>query len=142
MGNYRNGCLVIITCMLGVQKIEKEYFEPIRYIFHEPNIVMGAMGGRPGQALYFVGLQNYELIFFDPHLVQDAVSYQEDEWVDCEFNKDEFAEFQHNSSKNSKSLKRKLKKGLPLIKPRRTKGKTEKEDGPRFPKIKLREADR
>ena len=56
VGNYRNGCLVIIGCMLGVQKIEKEYFEPIKYIFHEPNIMMGAMGGRPGQALYFVGL--------------------------------------------------------------------------------------
>ena len=42
--------------MLGVQKIEKEYYDSIRYIFNEPNIVMGAMGGRPGQALYFVGL--------------------------------------------------------------------------------------
>lgn len=93
VGNYRNGCLVIIPCMMGFQKIEKEYFEPIRYIFHEPNIVMGAMGGRPGQALYFVGLQNYELMFFDPHLVQEAVSYQEDEWVDCSMNKDDFAEF-------------------------------------------------
>lgn len=71
-GNYRNGCLVIISCMLGFQKIEKEYFDAIRYIFHEPNIVMGAMGGRPGQALYFVGLQNYELLFLDPHLVQES----------------------------------------------------------------------
>lgn len=93
VGNYRNGCLVIIPCMLGFQKIEKEYFEPIRYIFHEPNIVMGAMGGRPGQALYFVGLQNNELMFLDPHLVQDAVSYQEEDWVDCGFSKHEFAEF-------------------------------------------------
>ena len=25
MGNYRNGCLVIVSCMLGFQKIEKEY---------------------------------------------------------------------------------------------------------------------
>ena len=55
--------------MLGFQKIEKEYFDAIRYIFHEPNIFMGAMGGRPGQALYFVGLQANELIFLDPHLV-------------------------------------------------------------------------
>ena len=30
---------------------------------------MGAMGGRPGQALYFVGLRGDELIFLDPHLV-------------------------------------------------------------------------
>ena len=56
VGGYRNGCMVIITCMLGMYKIEKDYFESIRYIFHEPNIMMGAIGGRPGQALYFVGL--------------------------------------------------------------------------------------
>ena len=129
--------------MMGVQKIEKEYFEPIRYIFHEPNIVMGAMGGRPGQALYFVGLQNYELLFFDPHLVQEAVTYHEDEWVDCEINKDEFAEFQQNSISKNKSTKKK-KKGIPLLKTR--KSKTNKKDfkaeGPRFPKIKIRDDDR
>ena len=79
--------------MLGFQKIEKEYQDPIRYIFHEPNIVMGAMGGRPGQALYFVGLQNSELIFLDPHLVQESAVYREEEWVDCDLNKDEFAQF-------------------------------------------------
>lgn len=43
---------------------------------------MGAMGGRPGQALFFVGLQNEELIFLDPHLVQEAANLEE-EWIDC-----------------------------------------------------------
>lgn len=76
--------------MLGFQKIDKEYFEPIRFIFHEPNIVMGAMGGRPGQALYFVGLQNSELIFLDPHLVQEAATFNQDEWVECDLNQDDF----------------------------------------------------
>lgn len=33
------------------------------------NLFMGAMGGKPGQALYFVGLQGDELIFLDPHFV-------------------------------------------------------------------------
>lgn len=48
------------------------------------NLFMGAMGGRPGQALYFVGIQGDELIFLDPHLVQDSVSHDHlvyDEWV-------------------------------------------------------------
>jgi hypothetical protein len=35
----------------------------------EPNIFMGAMGGKPDQALFFVGLQRDDLIFLDPHLV-------------------------------------------------------------------------
>jgi len=52
-----------------MKKVEQCYVEPIRYIFYQPNIVMGAMGGKPGQALYFVGLQRDELIFLDPHLV-------------------------------------------------------------------------
>lgn len=83
VSGFRNGCLVVIPCMIGLHRIEKEYIDAIRYIFFQPNIVMGAMGGRPGQALYFVGLQKEELLFLDPHLVQESVSYEE-EWVDCD----------------------------------------------------------
>ena len=66
---FRNGCLVIIPCRIGMDKVESCYIQPIRYIFSQPNIFVGAMGGRPDAALYFVGLQNDELIFLDPHLV-------------------------------------------------------------------------
>jgi hypothetical protein len=48
---------------------------------------MGAMGGRPNQALYFVGLQKDELIFLDPHLVQDVVEHEEylyEDWLACD----------------------------------------------------------
>ena len=85
--SFRNGCLVILPCRIGMTKVEQCYVEPIRYIFHWPNISMGAMGGRPNQALYFVGLQKDELIFMDPHLVQDAVEHDDylyEDWLNCE----------------------------------------------------------
>lgn len=48
---------------------------------------MGAMGGRPNQALYFVGLQKDELIFLDPHLVQESVEHNDylyEDWLNCD----------------------------------------------------------
>jgi len=68
-----------------MQKVDIEYLDPIRFVFHTSNIMLGAMGGRPDQALYFVGLQENELIFLDPHLVQDSISHDEimyEDWVD------------------------------------------------------------
>mmetsp|Transcript_3305 Transcript_3305/g.5487 ORF Transcript_3305/g.5487 Transcript_3305/m.5487 type:complete len:243 (+) Transcript_3305:207-935(+) len=85
MKKFRNGCLVILPCRIGMAKVEKCYLEPIRFIFWQHYIMMGAMGGRPGQALYFVGLQGEDLIFLDPHLVQDSLQHDEymfDEWCD------------------------------------------------------------
>lgn len=47
---------------------------------------MGALGGRPDQALFFVGLQDQDFIFLDPHLVQESVTHDEEyvfnEWED------------------------------------------------------------
>jgi len=61
---------LILPTRLGVKGIEKCYFNALKYCFTKfNNLFMGAMGGRPGQALYFVGLQGDELIFLDPHLV-------------------------------------------------------------------------
>ena len=44
---FRNGCLVILPCRLGMTKIESQYFPSIRRIFDQPNIMLGAMGGKP-----------------------------------------------------------------------------------------------
>lgn len=70
------------------------------------------------------------------------MTYHEDEWVDCDINKDEFAEFQQNSLSRTKGFKKKFKKGIPLIRTRKSKTVKEKDDGPRFPKIKIRDDDR
>jgi hypothetical protein len=31
-----------------MQKVDIEYIDAIRFIFFQPNITMGAMGGKPG----------------------------------------------------------------------------------------------
>ena len=107
---FRNGCLVILPCRVGMSKIETCYIEPIRFIFYQPNIVMGAMGGRPDQALFFVGLQRDELIFLDPHFVQDSVKHEDgmyDDWENC----DMLDEEEMPSKEELERMQREHKKG-------------------------------
>lgn len=112
---FRNGCLVILPCRVGMSKIETCYIEPIRFIFYQPNIVMGAMGGKPDQALYFVGLQRDELIFLDPHFVQESVKHEDgmyDDWENCEMLDEEEMptrqelERMHRNQKKGKKMSR------------------------------------
>eukprot|EP00347_Sterkiella_histriomuscorum_P008343 403345460 len=74
---WRNGILVIIPTRLGLNKVNKEYYSSIKYVF-QCRLNVGIMGGRPNQALYFVGTQKTDLICLDPHLVQDTVLNQEE----------------------------------------------------------------
>lgn len=63
------------------------------------------MGGRPDAALYFVGLQGDELIFLDPHLVQESVNHEEfmyDDWQSLEKD-DQYFSKSKKSKKSSKS---------------------------------------
>ena len=62
----------MIPTRLGLNKINKEYFFPILEFFKCP-LNVGIIGGRPNKALYFVGTQKNELIYLDPHYVQQAV---------------------------------------------------------------------
>lgn len=57
---------------LGLHKVNKEYFNPILSIFQCPHNV-GIIGGRPSQALYFVGSQKQDLLLLDPHQVTDSL---------------------------------------------------------------------
>lgn len=52
--DWKNGVLVIVPTRLGLNKVNKEYFAPILSIFQFQHNV-GIIGGRPSQALYFVG---------------------------------------------------------------------------------------
>ena len=73
------------------------------------------MGGRPDQALFFVGLQRDELIFLDPHIVQESVKHEEtqlDDWENCEMVDDEDMpskaelERMHKNAKKNKKMSR------------------------------------
>ena len=38
---------------------------------------MGAVGGRPNSAFYFIGYQNDKLLYLDPHVTQESLSPDE-----------------------------------------------------------------
>lgn len=42
-------------------------------ILRLPNF-SGMIGGKPGKALYFVGLQGQDLVYLDPHFVQTSTT--------------------------------------------------------------------
>lgn len=64
--------LILIPLRLGISKINPTYFEPLLETFKFPQSV-GIIGGRPRQAYYIIAHQDQELIFLDPHMVQQAV---------------------------------------------------------------------
>ena len=69
---------------------------------------MGAMGGKPDMALYFVGMQRDELIFLDPHLVQESVKHEED-WMNCD-NPTELNDFMQQNANGKHLGKSKMNK--------------------------------
>ncbi|CDW77084.1 UNKNOWN [Stylonychia lemnae] len=75
--DYPKAALVVITMRLGLNKIEEEYFDTILECFSLPQCV-GILGGKPSFALYFVGHQDKQLIFLDPHYVQDSLKTKQD----------------------------------------------------------------
>lgn len=62
---------MLVSTRLGLKKVQKEYFNAVRYFFSHPFNV-GIIGGRPKEAFYFVGLQGEFLIFLDPHVTKEA----------------------------------------------------------------------
>ncbi len=61
--------IVFVSSSLGLKRPEEAYLAQIKLLFSLPQLV-GLMGGRANEALFFVGYQDRGLIFFDPHLVQ------------------------------------------------------------------------
>lgn len=55
--------------MLGLKTIQNDFYSAIKYFLSMPHTV-GIIGGKPRSALYFVGFQDDNFIFLDPHLVQ------------------------------------------------------------------------
>lgn len=63
--------LLFIPLRLGLSDINPIYFKSIKTSFRIKH-TLGIIGGRPNQALYFVGCVGNELVYLDPHTVQQA----------------------------------------------------------------------
>jgi cysteine protease ATG4 len=62
--------LVLIPVRLGVESLHESYLAPLRKLFQMPQS-LGVFGGRPRQSFYFVGIQGDDVLYLDPHLVQN-----------------------------------------------------------------------
>jgi len=74
--------LLLFPLQLGLEK----YISPDRAAavlrYFELSSSLGAMGGRPRMAHFFVGRQGHELLYVDPHVVQAALSLEVLETLD------------------------------------------------------------
>ncbi|TNV79255.1 hypothetical protein FGO68_gene13656 [Halteria grandinella] len=66
---WKNSVLVIINLRLGAELIQPEYAKVLTRYIKLPWFT-GFIGGQPGKAFFFLGSNEKELIFLDPHLVQ------------------------------------------------------------------------
>ena len=63
------GKLLFISCSLGIKSPEIENLPRFKELFEFPELV-GVMGGRKSEALFFIGYQDDDFLFLDPHFVQ------------------------------------------------------------------------
>mmetsp|Transcript_16279 Transcript_16279/g.16210 ORF Transcript_16279/g.16210 Transcript_16279/m.16210 type:complete len:151 (-) Transcript_16279:26-478(-) len=66
----------MLPIMLGLKTIQPEFHSAVKYFLSMPQTV-GIVGGKPRSALYFVGYQEENFIFLDPHLVQKVCKSSE-----------------------------------------------------------------
>ena len=73
--------LLIVPLRLGINQINPVYVEAFKECFKMPQS-LGALGGKPNNAYYFIGFLGDELIFLDPHTTQTFVDIEESGLVD------------------------------------------------------------
>uniref|UniRef100_A0A182JNG8 Cysteine protease n=1 Tax=Anopheles christyi TaxID=43041 RepID=A0A182JNG8_9DIPT len=61
--------LLIVPLRLGLSDVNPIYIEGLKKCFQLPGSC-GMIGGRPNQALYFIGYVGEEALYLDPHTVQ------------------------------------------------------------------------
>lgn len=61
--------LLVIPLRLGLTEVNPIYIEGLKKCFQIPGSV-GMVGGRPNQALYFIGYVGEDALFLDPHTTQ------------------------------------------------------------------------
>uniref|UniRef100_A0A8C8RCN5 Cysteine protease n=1 Tax=Pelusios castaneus TaxID=367368 RepID=A0A8C8RCN5_9SAUR len=73
--------LLIIPLRLGINQINPIYIDAFKACFQMPQS-LGALGGKPNNAYYFIGFLGNELIYLDPHTTQIFVDMEENGMVD------------------------------------------------------------
>lgn len=68
-----NPILLLIPVRLGMETINHVYLRNLLTSFRCPQS-LGIIGGKPKQSLYFLASQGSNLIYLDPHIVQDTPS--------------------------------------------------------------------
>lgn len=61
--------LLMVPLRLGLSEVNPIYVDSLKRCFHIPGMV-GMIGGRPNQALYFIGYVGDEALYLDPHTTQ------------------------------------------------------------------------
>eukprot|EP00040_Diaphanoeca_grandis_P015520 m.79282 g.79282 ORF g.79282 m.79282 type:complete len:396 (-) comp25201_c0_seq1:48-1235(-) len=64
--------LLLVPLRLGLDEMNAKYGPSVKRFFEMEQCV-GAIGGRPNAAYYFVGYRGNSLLFLDPHKVQPSV---------------------------------------------------------------------
>ena len=64
---------MIVPLRLGLSEINPIYINALKKTFEIPGTV-GIVGGRPNQALYFIGYVGDEALYLDPHTTQKSGS--------------------------------------------------------------------
>ncbi|KAI8099764.1 uncharacterized protein BX664DRAFT_273202 [Halteromyces radiatus] len=64
--------LILVAIRLGIDSLHPSYYPALKTCFRLPYFV-GIAGGRPNSSLYFMGLQDDELIYIDPHFSRSAL---------------------------------------------------------------------
>lgn len=65
--------LLIVPLRLGLNEVNPIYIDGLKKCFQIPGSI-GMIGGRPNQALYFIGFVGDDALFLDPHTTQRAGS--------------------------------------------------------------------
>jgi len=65
--------LLVVPLRLGLSELNPAYIPGLKAVFESPQSV-GIMGGRPNHALFFIGYAENELLYLDPHTVQQTVT--------------------------------------------------------------------
>lgn len=63
--------VVFVSFRLGLNILEPLYYDPLLEIFDIKHNI-GGIGGKGTQAIYFIGKHNRELVYLDPHYVQES----------------------------------------------------------------------